>query len=115
MVSFVGAPTRLEVIAIKFGRFSVVLHRETIMPGEVPVRNLGSPVRTTQIPKQAPQWPIPKPCKVSPNFQMSKMSGNGHTSFRNAFYMALHNVHVDSHTDHMDIAEWSCGFCIMVV
>jgi hypothetical protein len=45
MVSLVGAPTSLEVIAIKFCRFSVVLHRETIVPGEVPVRNLGSPVR----------------------------------------------------------------------
>jgi hypothetical protein len=83
--------------------------------GEVPVRNLGSPVRATQIPKQAPQWPIPEPCKVSPNFQLSKMSCNWHTSFRNAFYMTLHDVHVHSHTDHMDIAEWSCGFCIMVV
>ncbi len=68
MVSFVGgAPTSLEVIAIKFGRFLVVLHRETITPGDVPVRNLGSPVRATQIPKHAPQWPIPKPCKVCPD------------------------------------------------
>jgi len=55
MVSFVVAPTSLEVIAIKFCRFSVVLHRETIVPGEVPVRNLGSPVRATQVPKRAPQ------------------------------------------------------------
>jgi hypothetical protein len=115
MVPFVVAPTSLEVIAIKFGRFFLCCSIEAIVPGEVPVRNLGSPVRATQTSKEAPQWPIPKPCKVSPEFQMSKMSCNWHTSFHSAFYMALHNVHVNSHTDHMDIAEWSCGFCIMVV
>jgi hypothetical protein len=45
MVYFVGAPTSLEVIAIKFGRFYLCCSIEAIVPGEVPVRNLGSPVR----------------------------------------------------------------------